>query len=134
MKVRKIWAVVLSIAMTVILIGAVKSSDTTVVADTFGIITPTENSLVGAGHFDIKWSNATKGTVVSYKLYIDDQLVTTTQTAYEYSIFDVAKAVYDNGMMPNVTAHNYVYENILKVVDSNYSEVDYNWTNAVVKP
>ena len=54
--------------------------------------------------------------------------------ACEYSIFDVAKAVYDNGMMPNVTAHNYVYENILKVVDSNYSEVDYNWTNAVVKP
>lgn len=114
MKVRKIWAVVLSIAMTVILIGAVKFSDTTVVADTFGIITPTENSLVGAGHFDIKWSNATKGTVVSYKLYIDNQLVTTTtQTSYEYYTTTVkmysayVTAEYSDGSSQNTTTVNF---------------------------
>ena len=114
MKVRKIWAVILSIAMTVILIGAVKLSDTTVVADTFGIITPTENSLVGAGHFDIKWSNATKGTVVSYKLYIDNQLVTTTtQTSYEYYTTTVkmysayVTAEYSDGSSQNTATVNF---------------------------
>ena len=54
--------------------------------------------------------------------------------AFEYSIFDVTKVVYNNGMMPNITSHNYIYENILKVVDSTYTEVDYNWSGAVVTP
>lgn len=114
MKVRKIWAVVLSIVMTVILIGAVKSSDTTVVADTFGIIAPTENSLVGAGHFDIKWSQATKATVSAYKLYIDDKLVTTTtQTSYEYYTTTVkmysayVTAEYSDGTSQNTATVNF---------------------------
>ena len=52
----------------------------------------------------------------------------------KYTIFNVAKFLYDNVMMPNMASHQNVYENILKIVDSSYAAVDYNWGNAVVKP
>lgn len=53
---------------------------------------------------------------------------------YDYSIYQVADAVYQNSMMPNYTAHNYIYNNILKVVDSAYKEVEYEWNSAIIKP
>lgn len=51
-----------------------------------------------------------------------------------YSIFSVADYLYANCKMKNQNAHNYLYNNILKVVDSSYSEVDYEWGNSIVKP
>ena len=54
--------------------------------------------------------------------------------AYEYSIFDVAETAYTQKLMSNVTSHNYIYENILKVVDSDYEEVEYNYGGTVVIP
>lgn len=51
-----------------------------------------------------------------------------------YSIFKVAKVLYENNMMSTYRAHDYIYHNILKIVNSNYQEVDYNWSNIVVKP
>lgn len=51
-----------------------------------------------------------------------------------YSIFNVGKVLYDNAIMSTITGHNYIYNNILKVVDSSYAEVDYNWGNVIVKP
>lgn len=51
-----------------------------------------------------------------------------------YSIFNVAKVLYDNAMMSTITGHNYLYDSILKVVDSSYKSVDYNWGNVIVKP
>lgn len=52
----------------------------------------------------------------------------------KYSIFNVAKILYDNNMMNTYSAHQYIYENILKVVDSSYPQVDYDWGNIIAKP
>lgn len=51
-----------------------------------------------------------------------------------YSVFKVADYLYKNILMNTLEAHNYLYNNILKVVDSNYAETDYHWNNTVVKP
>ena len=49
-----------------------------------------------------------------------------------YSVYDIADTLYSNKMMNTITAHNYLYNNILKVVNPNYVENDYNWSNTVV--
>lgn len=52
----------------------------------------------------------------------------------DYSIYSVADGLYQNKMMNTITAHNFLYNKILKVVDSAYKEVDYNWGNTVARP
>lgn len=54
--------------------------------------------------------------------------------ACSYSIYQVAKVLYDNAMMSTSAGHDYLYNSILKIVDSNYQQVDYNWNNIIVKP
>ena len=51
-----------------------------------------------------------------------------------YSVYDIADMLYTNKMMNTVTAHNYLYNTILKVVNPNYKENDYNWGSVVVDP
>lgn len=51
-----------------------------------------------------------------------------------YSIFNVAKLLYDNGKMSNAVGHDYLYNNILKVVDNSYAEIEFNWNNSIIKP
>lgn len=51
----------------------------------------------------------------------------------KFSIFNVAKTLYDNSKMNTNAGHDYLYDNILKVVDSNYKKVDYDWSVIVVK-
>lgn len=53
--------------------------------------------------------------------------------AARYSIYKVAKDLYENTMMNTGAGHNYLYNSILKVVDNNYKEVDYNWGTIIVK-
>lgn len=52
----------------------------------------------------------------------------------KYSIFGVAKVLYDNNMMKTFARHQYLYDNILTVVDSSYSEVKFNWKNNIITP
>ena len=49
-----------------------------------------------------------------------------------YSVYDIADTLYSNKMMNTITAHDYLYNNILKVVNPDYAQVDYNWSNTVV--
>ena len=42
--------------------------------------------------------------------------------------------LYDNCKMSTNRAHEYLYNNILKVVDPEYKPVDYNWGSIVVRP
>ena len=51
-----------------------------------------------------------------------------------YSVYSVADYLYQNKKMNTLSAHQYLYNDILKVVNSSYSEVDYNWGNQIVKP
>lgn len=53
--------------------------------------------------------------------------------AYSYSIHDVASALYDNDLMSTASGHNAIYTRILTKVNPDYKEVDYNWSNTMVK-
>ena len=52
----------------------------------------------------------------------------------DYSIFGIAESLYNGKLMNTYEAHNYLYNNILKVVDSSYEKVDYSWGNTIVDP
>lgn len=52
----------------------------------------------------------------------------------KYTIFNVAKILYDDVRMSTFAGHEYLYNEILKVVDSSYKEVDYNWSGIIVDP
>ena len=53
--------------------------------------------------------------------------------AYSYSVYKICDKLYQNKLMNTSNAHDYLYNNILKVVDPTYKEVDYNWSSIVVK-
>lgn len=36
--------------------------------------------------------------------------------------------------MRTFVGHQYLYDDILKVVDSNYSEVEFDWNNVIITP
>lgn len=54
-------------------------------------------------------------------------------TISSYRVFNIAKTLYNKGLMNNFSGHEYLYNNILKVVDADYKEVDYNWQSTIVK-
>lgn len=81
---KKLIALILSFAIVIALIPGMNVKTQTKAAEGFAITSPTENALVAAGHFDIKWSAATGATVKDYTVYLDGQKVgTTTGTSYE---------------------------------------------------
>ena len=51
-----------------------------------------------------------------------------------YSVYDICDTLYTNKMMNTIEDHNYLYNSILKVVNPDYKENDYNWSNTVVDP
>ena len=52
---------------------------------------------------------------------------------YTYSVYKICNRLYQSKKMNTSAAHDYLYNNILKVVDPLYKEVDYNWSSIVVK-
>lgn len=52
---------------------------------------------------------------------------------YSYSIHDVASALYDNDLMSTAVGHNAIYTKILTKVNPAYKEVDYAWSNTMIK-
>lgn len=51
---------------------------------------------------------------------------------YTYTVNDVASQLYGNNLMNTYPGHQALYDNILTVVDSNYTEIDYSWNNSLV--
>ena len=68
-QVKKLVALILSFAIVIALIPGMNVKTQTQAAEGFSIITRVQNALVAAGHFDIKWSAATNGTVKNYTVY-----------------------------------------------------------------
>lgn len=52
----------------------------------------------------------------------------------DYTIFEIAKKLYDGKLMTNNIGHQYLYNTILLTVDPNYKATDFNWGNSVVLP
>lgn len=53
--------------------------------------------------------------------------------SYTYTIFNVADILYQNGKMNTESAHNYLYDDILSIVDWNYSKKEFQWSNSILK-
>lgn len=51
----------------------------------------------------------------------------------EYSSYDVVSKLYNDIKMNTYEGHQYLYTDILTVVEPDYVEVDYNWGNTIVK-
>lgn len=47
------------------------------------------------------------------------------------SIYNIAGVLYNNQKMNSLIQHEYLYENILKIVNPAYNQVDYNWENSI---
>lgn len=75
---------------------------------------------------------STQYKVRAYALLEDGSYV--YSKVYSYTIFDICDTLYQNRISNTYSTHDYLYNNILKVVNPDYKEVDYNWTNIVVKP
>jgi hypothetical protein len=48
------------------------------------------------------------------------------------SVYRIANALYKNVLMSNMSGHDYLYNNILTVVNPNYEEVSYRGRNTIV--
>lgn len=48
------------------------------------------------------------------------------------SVYRIADKLYQNQKMNTLESHNYLYENILKIVNQAYQPVDFQWNNAIV--
>ena len=73
----------------------------------------------------------TKYSIKAYALLSDGTYA--YSDVEEFTIFDVAGELYNNSMMNHYDAHNYLYTNILKIVDANYKEKEFVWKNTVAK-
>ena len=51
-----------------------------------------------------------------------------------YSVYRVAEYLYNNCCMNTYDAHSYLYNVILKTVNPEYKEVDFEWGNTILKP
>lgn len=89
---ERIFAIFLTVVMIISMIGYFDMPRQTRAAESFAITSPENNKLIGAGHFDIKWSQPTDSSVKTYKLYVDDQMIaSTSDTSYEYYTTTVKK-------------------------------------------
>lgn len=52
----------------------------------------------------------------------------------DFSVYDLAKTLYDNCLMNTYETHNYLYDTILSKVNVNYKIVDFEWGNTVLQP
>lgn len=78
-KIRKVLATVLSLVLLMSVLPLVSENKSVSAADEFVIISPAANKLIGAGHFDVKWTNASE-TVSTYEVYMDGKLQGSTQS------------------------------------------------------
>ncbi len=50
-----------------------------------------------------------------------------------YTVYKVADYIYQKNLTPRKSAYDYIYNKILKKVDSTYKEGDFNWNSTIVK-
>ena len=51
---------------------------------------------------------------------------------HSFSIYEVAEYLYDNVLVSTQTAFDYLYNNILTIVNPNYKKSEFIWSNTVV--
>lgn len=85
MRVKKIMSFALCMLMMVTVLSGKNITEIMASTEEFKIVSPINNGLIGAGHFDIKWTKPSGKAVKSYKIFVDGkQVATTNETKYEY--------------------------------------------------
>lgn len=93
---------------------------------------PTATSYIMTMTFDTFTADElNRGTVVRAYAKLSDGSYIYTNT-YHYSIYTVADYIYRNSKMSTFAGHQYLYNNVLSVVNSDYKEVDFNLKNTLV--
>lgn len=83
--VNRVLAIVISVVMVLTVMPAFSNEISVNTAEEFIIVSPKDNELKGAGHIDITWSDIQSGNLKNYQLYIDGELIATTNdTSYDY--------------------------------------------------
>ncbi len=86
----------------------------------------------------MKFGKISKGAFVSeYKVRAYALLEDGTYSYSDivsFTVFDIAKVLYEGKMMNSNEAHTYLYNTILTKVDPTFEEVEYVWNNSVVPP
>ena len=54
--------------------------------------------------------------------------------AYSHSVYDIADTLYQNNSMHTENGHNYLYDNILSVVNPTYQAKDFDYSGTVTDP
>lgn len=70
-----------------------------------------------------------KWRVKAYAKLSDGSYVYTD--SIEYTIFDIAERLYQGSLMRTQAAHEYLYDNILNIVNKEYIKVEYDFTRTV---
>lgn len=73
----------------------------------------------------------TKYYVRAYAKLTDGSIV--YSDVYSFTAYKVADYLYQNSLINTKSTYDYIYEKILKAVDSNYQAGDFNWSNTIVK-
>ena len=68
--------------------------------------------------------------VRAYAKLSDDTIV--YSGVEEFTVYELASYLYEKGMMTNYVAHDYLYDSILSVVNSEYERKDYEWIQTMV--
>jgi hypothetical protein len=69
--------------------------------------------------------------VCAYVVLSDGSVI--YSNVYNYSVYKIANYLYQNLLMNRQDSHNYLYNNILKVVDPNYEKIPFPMDNILVK-
>lgn len=73
-----------------------------------------------------------KGMVRAYAQLSDGTYI--YSDVVDFTVYDIADNLYQNVRMNNLYGHDYLYTNILSVVNPNYATVDFDWGTAIVNP
>lgn len=84
-------------------------------------------------------NNGTSATALKQKYYVKAYAKLSDGTYVysdisSYTIYSVADYLYKNGLMSNASSHNYLYNDILSVADSNYKEIEFDFNSSIVLP
>ena len=55
-------------------------------------------------------------------------------TTYSKSVYNIADILYQNELMGNAAKHNYLYDNILSLVNASYLKKEFSGSSTIVKP
>ena len=51
----------------------------------------------------------------------------------KYTVYRIADYLYSNGLISTLSTHNYIYDKVLKYVNSDYEAKDFDWKNTIVR-